>query len=78
MQIEIISPETTIYSGEVRLASFPGINGSFEILDRHAPVVAILKKGKIKLTDNQNQTLFFEVNGGVVEMNRNKIIVLAE
>ncbi len=78
MFIEIISPETTIFSGEVRRAKFPGKDGSFEVLNNHAPIVAVLKKGKIRLIDQQNQTTFYEVNGGVVEMQKNKIIVLAE
>ncbi len=78
MLIEIISPETTIFSGEVRRAKFPGKDGSFEVLNNHAPIVAVLKKGKIRLIDQQNQTTFYEVNGGVVEMQKNKIIVLAE
>ncbi|MEI6122494.1 MAG: F0F1 ATP synthase subunit epsilon [Bacteroidota bacterium] len=78
MLIEIISPETTIFSGEVRRAKFPGKDGSFEVLNNHAPIVAVLKKGKIRLIDMQNQTTYYDVNGGVVEMQKNKIIVLAE
>ncbi len=78
MLIEIISPEATIFSGEVKRAKFPGKDGSFEVLNNHAPIVAVLKKGKIRLMDANNQAAFFEVNGGVVEMQKNKIIVLAE
>ena len=78
MLIEIISPETTIFSGEVKRAKFPGKEGSFEVMNNHAAIVAVLKKGKIRLVDANNQTTFYEVNGGVVEMNKNKIIVLAE
>jgi len=78
MLIEIISPEATIFSGDVRRAKFPGKDGSFEVLNNHAPIVAVLKKGSIRLVDQQNQTTFYEINGGVVEMQKNKIIVLAE
>ncbi len=78
MLIEIISPEATIFSGDVRRAKFPGKDGSFEVLKNHAPIVAVLKKGSIRLVDQQNQTTFYEINGGVVEMQKNKIIVLAE
>jgi F-type H+-transporting ATPase subunit epsilon len=78
MLIEIISPEATIFSGEVKRAKFPGKEGSFEVLNNHAPIVSVLKKGKIKLVDANNQATFYEVNGGVIEMNKNKIIVLAE
>lgn len=78
MFIEIISPETTIFSGEIKKAKFPGKEGSFEVLNNHAPAVVILKKGKIRLTDSNNQHTFFDVSGGVVEIKKNKIIVLAE
>jgi F-type H+-transporting ATPase subunit epsilon len=78
MLIEIISPEATLFSGEVTRAKFPGKDGSFEVLNNHAPIVSVLKKGKIRLVDANNQTTFYEVNGGVIEMQKNKIIVLAE
>jgi F-type H+-transporting ATPase subunit epsilon len=78
MLIEIITPDTKVYSGEVTLAQFPGKDGSFEILNNHAPIIAVLKKGKIKVTDKDKQTLFFDISGGVVEVQKNKIIVLAE
>ncbi len=78
MNIEIITPDETIYEGKAKLAQFPGIDGSFEILNNHAPMISVLKKGKIKIQDENNQTQFFEVKGGVVEVLKNKILVLAE
>ncbi|MBK7213760.1 MAG: ATP synthase F1 subunit epsilon [Bacteroidales bacterium] len=78
MTIEIVTPDTTIFSGEINLAQLPGLDGSFEIMNNHAPLISVLKKGKIKLLDKQNQAQYFEVNGGVVEVLRNKILVLAE
>ena len=78
MTIEIVTPDTTIFTGEVSLAQLPGLDGSFEIMNNHAPLISVLRKGKIKLIDKENQTQFFEVNGGVVEVQRNKILVLAE
>ena len=78
MTIEIVTPDTTIFTGEVTLAQLPGLDGSFEIMNNHAPMISVLKKGRIKLVDKQNQPQFFEVNGGVVEVLRNKILVLAE
>jgi F-type H+-transporting ATPase subunit epsilon len=78
MHIEIITPDTQIYSGEASLVQFPGKDGSFEILNGHAPIIAVLKKGRIKLTDAARQTQFFDIAGGVVEVQNNKIIVLAE
>ena len=78
MTIEIVTPDTTIFSGEINLAQLPGLDGSFEIMNNHAPLISVLKKGKIKLLDKQTQAQYFEVNGGVVEVLRNKILVLAE
>lgn len=78
MQIEIVTPDKNIYSGEISLATFPGSDGKFGIMNNHAPMVATLKKGAIKLVDEAQKEHKFEVNGGVVEVNHNKIIVLAE
>jgi F-type H+-transporting ATPase subunit epsilon len=78
MIIEIVTPDTTIFTGEVSLAQLPGLDGSFEIMNNHAPLISVLRKGRIKLIDKENQTQFFDVNGGVVEVLRNKILVLAE
>lgn len=78
MQLEIITPEKKVFSGEVSLVQLPGIEGSFEILNNHAALISVLKKGKIKIHDAQKQVQFFEVNGGVVEVLRNKVLVLAE
>ena len=78
MTIEIVTPDTVIFTGEISLAQFPGLNGSFEILKDHAPIIAALRKGKIKVIDSRKETLFFDVSGGVVEILNNKILVLAE
>jgi len=78
MNLEIVTPDTTIYSGTASLVQLPGVDGLFEILNLHAPIISVLAKGKIKVVDDQNQTQFFEVNGGVVEVIQNKLLVLAE
>jgi F-type H+-transporting ATPase subunit epsilon len=78
MTIEIVTPDTTIFTGEITLAQLPGLDGSFEILNNHAPLISVLKQGRIKVIDRQNQVQYFEVKGGVVEVLRNKILVLAE
>lgn len=78
MFIEIITPDQKIFSGEVSLAQFPGTDGSFEVLNNHAPIISTLSKGKIKIIDSEKRTQFFELKSGVVEVQKNKIIVLAE
>lgn len=78
MQVEIITPDTVLFSGEAKLVQLPGTDGSFEILDRHAPIIATLGKGKIKVVDMAGQTQYIEVNSGVLEMSDNKANILAE
>ena len=78
MQLEIITAESQLYSGEVTSVKLPGMDGEFEILNNHAPVISTLDKGVIRVIDNNNKTENFEVNGGVIEMQNNKIIVLAD
>ena len=78
MQLDIVSPDKNMYSGEATAVSFPGVQGSFGVLDNHAPMIATLKKGTIKITKDGNAEEVVEVNGGVVEVLKNKVIVLAE
>ena len=77
MILEIITPEKELFKGEVSSVKLPGINGGFEVLNNHAPIISTLGKGKIRVTTN-NKTEKFEINGGVIEMQNNKIIVLAD
>ena len=77
MNIEIINPDKTIYSGEAEIVQLPGKDGSFEILNNHAPLISVLKEGKVKVINNKN-TQFFEIKGGVIEVLRNKVLILAE
>lgn len=78
MILEIITPERTVFSGNVSLVQFPGNSGSFEVLKNHAPLVAALKKGSIKIKDAENKIQFIEINGGTVQVEDNHILVLAD
>ena len=77
MQIEIITPDTEIFKGEAELVQLPGIDGSFEILNNHAPLISALQKGKIKVKKSGKED-FYEINGGVIEVLENKVLILAE
>lgn len=77
MQLEIITPDKKIYSGEVSSATFPGAKGSFQILNNHAPIISSLNHGMVKYQDEQGEGNI-EVTGGVVEVKENKIVLLAE
>ena len=78
MILEIITPEKKAFEGVVTSVKFPGISGGFEILNNHAPIISTLSKGVIRVINDNNNTEKFEINGGVVEMQNNKIIILAD
>lgn len=78
MDIQIITPDKTLFSGQAKLVQFPGLDGSFEVLNNHAPMIAALKEGKIKVKSNEGTPAYFDIKGGVVEVLKNKILVLAE
>ena len=78
MNLEIITPEKELYKGEVDSITLPGTDGEFGILRNHAPIISTLTKGEIKIIDSDNKEKNFEINGGVIEMQNNEIIVLAD
>ncbi len=78
MFIEIVNPDKTIFEGEAKAVLLPGVDGFFEILDRHAPLISVLQKGKIKVVDGSGNENFYEVNGGVVENLHNKVLILVD
>ncbi|MBR5434826.1 MAG: ATP synthase F1 subunit epsilon [Bacteroidales bacterium] len=78
MTIDIITPSEKLFSGSAKQINLPGSNGSFEILENHAPIVATLAAGNVVIVDEQNQQQTFEITGGVVEQSANKVIVLVE
>jgi len=77
MHLEIITPDKKIFEGEVTLATFPGADGSFQVLNNHAPLVSLLKDGVVeyKAKDTTHQV---KITGGVVEVLKNKVVVLAD
>ena len=79
MNLEILTPEKKIYSGEVYGVQMPGISGSFEVLEKHAPLVSALKAGRLKvLRDKQNNFTHYDIKGGFVEVLSNRVTVLVE
>ena len=79
MNLEILTPEKKLYSGEVYGVQMPGISGSFEVLEKHAPLVSALKAGRVKvLKDKQNHVANFDIQGGFVEVLNNRVTVLVE
>ena len=92
MYLEIVSPEATLFSGEVTSVNVPGVNGGFEMLNNHAPIVSLLKEGYVRISGNitlkeevqdkftkgDKGTTLLKINSGTLEMKDNKIIILAD
>lgn len=78
MNLEILTPEKKIFSGEVYGVQLPGISGVFEVLEKHAPIVSALKAGKLKILKDKNSTTQYTIQGGFVEVINNKTTVLVE
>jgi F-type H+-transporting ATPase subunit epsilon len=93
MILEIVSPEATLFLGEVTSVAVPGVNGEFQMLNNHAPIVSLLKQGNVKIVGSglkiakeflekfnkvNDQTFWLPIQSGTLEMNNNKVIVLAD
>jgi len=78
MILEIITPEKQVFTGDITSVKFPGTAGEFEIYNNHAPIISTLTSGVIRVITSENNTESFDINGGVIEMQKNKIIVLAD
>lgn len=77
MHLEIITPDKSVFDGEVDSATFPGSKGSFQVLNNHAPIISTLQPGKVSYKKDGAETEML-VNGGIVEVLNNNITLLAE
>jgi F-type H+-transporting ATPase subunit epsilon len=78
MILEILTPDKKVYEGDVTSVTVPGTAGSFEILNNHAPIISTLEDGKVIIRAVGKSEERMVIKGGVVEVNDNKIILLAE
>ncbi|MEP7258682.1 MAG: ATP synthase F1 subunit epsilon [Flavitalea sp.] len=79
MNLEILTPEKKLFSGDVHGIQLPGVTGLFEVLEKHAPLVSALKSGRLKiLKDKNNHVSFFDIQSGFVEVINNNVTVLVE
>ncbi|MBU3744749.1 MAG: ATP synthase F1 subunit epsilon [Sediminibacterium sp.] len=78
MQLDILTPEKKLYSGSVYGIMLPSVHGLFEILDKHAPMVSALGKGKVKILKDKKETEQFTIQSGFVEVLNNRVTVLVE
>ena len=91
MYLEIISPEKTLFKGEVESILFPGTYGDFQVLNNHAPIVSTLTKGKVKIIgkisiedgvkdkfEYTDKETILDIDSGTVEMNYNQVTILVD
>lgn len=92
MYLEIVTPEAVLFSGEVTSVAVPGVNGEFQMLDNHAPIISLLGKGNVKIygdmnieeevndkfTKGENGSTLLSISSGTIEMKDNKVIILAD
>ena len=78
MNVQILTPTGKTYSGEVMGIQLPGITGSFEVLNQHAPLVSALKAGKLKILVDKTRNEFFQIEEGFVEVLNNQVTVMVE
>ena len=78
MQLEIITPDKKVFSGDVKSVTVPGKNGTFQVLNNHAPIISTLIKGKMKYVTLTEGEKVLPVKSGVIEVLKNKVIVLLE
>lgn len=78
MQLEIYTPERKVFLGQVYGIQLPGIDGSFEVLQNHAPLVAALVPGKAKVLNDKNNFSYYNIKGGFIEVLNNQATVLVE
>ena len=92
MFLEIVTPESSIFQGDVEIITVPGVDGEFQMLNNHAPIVSLLQEGKVRFSgdiniDEQFQDKFIKgdknsfelmINSGTIELSNNKVIILVD
>lgn len=74
---QILTPNGSLFEGEVSGVKLPGTEGSFEVKANHAPIVSTLEKGNVLVRKSDGETSY-NISGGFVEVNNNKLTLLAE
>ncbi len=78
LRIDIVSAETEIYSGTAEMVVAPGVMGEMAILPRHAPLLARLKPGLVRVRINEQEERSFFISGGFLEAQGYIVTVLAD
>ncbi|MEO0896969.1 MAG: ATP synthase F1 subunit epsilon [Bacteroidota bacterium] len=76
--LEIVTPDRALFSGKVQSVTVPGSQGSFQILVNHAPIIATLGRGNVKIVGENGDETTLKAQDGVIEVLKNKAIILLE
>lgn len=78
IHLEIVTPGRIVFNDDVKSFTASGVEGSFQILPRHAPFITTIVPGPVKFVTKDNETRYFATSGGTVEVHANQITMLAE
>jgi F-type H+-transporting ATPase subunit epsilon len=78
IQVDIVSAEKSMFSGKAESVVATAIYGEIGILPNHAPLLAELKPGEVRVHINSNKTEIFYVSGGMLEVQPDSITILAD
>lgn len=78
LNLEIVTPSKSAFSGEIKSITVPGTKGRFQILKNHAPIISTLDIGMIKVDLPNGKSDYYATAGGTIEVLDNKILVLAD
>ncbi len=78
IHVDIVSAEGEIFSGEATMFFAPAIDGDLGVAPRHAPLLTLLKPGEVRVQTPDGQEQHFFVGGGALEVQPNKVTVLAD
>jgi len=78
LYLEIITPAKIIFKGNIESVTIPGVEGSFQVLKNHAPLISVFEIGLVKIKIDQNTTKYYATGGGTIEVLNNNVLVLAD
>jgi len=78
MNLTVLTPDEEIFNGEVTSVKVPGADGQFEVLTGHAPIVAALIKGSVRLIKEKGEKMTFKINKGFIEVLNNEVALLVQ
>lgn len=78
IEVEIVTPQNTLFSGKAESVSVPGKQSPFQILHNHASIVSALDPGAVKIVDAKGETKYFAISGGLAEVRSNKVSILSQ